>query len=130
MTAKAAAVLTAVLPSALVKVANMETVVFVSTASADWGEAAIALRSSASASSSDRSLTRIPAPVMILAGSKCWTPSRWIVAISRTSANEPRGCAADRSRAARLTEAWVAGDDAMVRGEGDRAIRCVGFGRP
>ena len=59
---------------------------------------------------------------MILAGSKCWTPSRWIVTISRTSANEPRGCAADLSRVKRLTEAWVAGDDTMERGEGDWVI--------
>ena len=71
-----------------------------------------------------------PAPVMILAGSKCWTPSRWIVTISRSSANEPRGYAPDLSRATRITEAWVAGDDAMVRGEGNWAIRCVGLGRP
>ena len=62
MTAKAAVVLTAMLPSALVKAADMESVMFVSTASGDWGVAAIALRSSASASSSNRSLTRTPLP--------------------------------------------------------------------
>ena len=73
MTAKVAAVLTAVLTSALVKAANMEPIMFVSTASTDWGVVTIALKSSASASSSDRSLTRTPAPGMILAGSKCWT---------------------------------------------------------
>ena len=44
MTAKAAAVLTAVLPSALVKAANMEPDVFMSTASADWDVVAITLR--------------------------------------------------------------------------------------
>ena len=71
MTAKATGVLTVVLPSALVKLANMEPVIFESTVFADWGVAAIALRSSASASSTDRSLTRTPAPVMILTGSKC-----------------------------------------------------------
>ena len=76
MTAKAAAALTAVLPSALVKTANMDPVMFESIASADWGVVAIVPRSSASASSSDRSLTRTPAPVMSLEGSKCWTPSR------------------------------------------------------
>ena len=27
-------------------------------------------------------------------------------------------------------EAWAAGIDAIVRGEGNRAIWCVGFGRP
>ena len=70
MTTKAAAVLTVVLPSTVVKVANIEPVVFVFTASVVWGVAAIALRSSASASSSDRSLTLTPAPVMRLAGSK------------------------------------------------------------
>ena len=75
MTAKAAAVLAAVLPSALVKGANMEAVKFESIASADWGVVAVAPRISASASSIDRSLTRTPAPVMILEGSKCWTPS-------------------------------------------------------
>ena len=122
MTAKAAAVLTAVLPSALVKAANMEPVMFESIASADWGVVAIAPRSSASASSSDRSLTRTPGPVMILEGSKCWTPSRWIVTISSTSANELRGCAVAPSRTTRFTEAWVAGSDAIVRGEGNRAI--------
>ena len=122
MTAKAADVLTAVLQSALVKLANMEPVIFESTASADWGVAAITLRSSASTSSTDRSLTRTPAPVMILAGSKCWTLSRWIVTISRTSANELRACAVALSRTTRLTEASVAGGDAMVRGEGNRAI--------
>ena len=61
MAAKAAAVLTAVLSSALVKAANIRPIMFVSIAFADWGVAAIALRSSASASSSDRSLTRTPA---------------------------------------------------------------------
>ena len=122
MTAKATDVLTVVLPSALVKLANMEPVIFESTAFADWGVAAIALRSSASASSTDRSLMRTPAPVMILAGSKCWTPSRWIVTVSRTSANEVRGCAVTLSSTTRLTEAWVAGGDAMVHGEGNRAI--------
>ena len=128
MTAKATDVLTVVLPSALVKLANTEPVIFESTAFADWGVAASALRSSASASSTDRSLTRTPAPVMILTGSKCWTPSRWIVSISRTSANELRGCVVALSSTTRSTEAWVAGGDAMVRGEGNRAIRCVGFG--
>ena len=82
MTAKTADVLTAVLLSALVKAAKMEPVKFESIASADWGVVAIAPRSSASASSIDRSLTRTPAPVIILEGSKCWTPSRWIVTIS------------------------------------------------
>ena len=42
MTAKAAAVLTAVLPSALVMAANMEPVKFEAIASADWGVVAIA----------------------------------------------------------------------------------------
>ena len=68
MTAKTAAALIAVLPSALVKAANTEPVKFESIASADRGVVAIAPRSSASASSSDRSLTRTPAPVMILEG--------------------------------------------------------------
>ena len=130
ITAKAEAVLTAVLPSALVKAANMEPVMFKSIASADWGVVAIAPRSSAIASSSDRSLTRTPAPVMILVGSKYWTSSRWIVTISSTSTNELRGCAVALSRTTRFTEAWVAGSDTIVRGEGNRAIWCVGFGRP
>ena len=60
MTAKAAMVLTAVLPSALAKAAKMKSVMFMSTACADWGVAAITLMSSASVSSSDRSLTRPP----------------------------------------------------------------------
>ena len=34
------------------------------------------------------------------------------------------------SRATRFTDAWVAGIDAIVRGEGNRAIWCVGSGRP
>ena len=64
MTAKAAAVLTAVLPSALVKTANI------------------------------------------------------------------RGCGMVLSRATRFNETLVAGIDAIVRGEGNRAILCVGLGRP
>ena len=60
MTAKAAAVLTAVLPSALVKAANMEPVMFMSTASADWDVAAITLRISASAPSSGRTADAYP----------------------------------------------------------------------
>ena len=122
-------VLTAVLPSALVKAANMEPVKFESIASADRGVVAIAPRTSASASS-DRSLTRTPASVMILEALKCWTPSRWIVTISSTSANELRGCAVALFRTTRFTEAWMSGIDAKVRGEGSRAIWCVGFGRP
>ena len=90
----------------------------------------ITLGNSANASSSEKSLTRTPAPVMILAGSKYWTPSRWIVTISRTSMNEPRDCTADLSRDTRFAEAWVAEDDAMVRGEGNRIVLWVGFGRP
>ena len=131
ITVKAAAVLTAALPSVVVKAANMEPVMFTSTAFAGWGVAAITLRNSANTSSSEKLLTRTPALMMILAASKCWTPLRWIVTISRTTANEPRGYATDLSRATRFTEAWVTGKDAMVRGEdGDRAILCVGFGRP
>ena len=130
MTVRAAAVLTAVLPSALVKAENMELVKFESIASADWGVVAIASMSSASASSIERSLTRTPALVMILEGSQCWTQSRWIVTISSTSANVLRGCNMALSRTTRFTEAWVAGIDAIVRGEGNRAIWCVGFGRP
>ena len=76
ITPRAAAVLNAALPSALVKAANMEPVMFMSIASTDWGVAATMLRSSVSTSSIDRSLTRTPAPVIILARSKCWTPSR------------------------------------------------------
>ena len=132
--AKAAEVLTAALPSVVAKAANMEPVMFMSTASAGWGVAAITLRNSARSSSRDWSLTRTPAPVLISAGSKCLMPSRWIVTISRTSANEPRGCAADLSRATRFTEAGVAtagggGEDVMARGEGDRAIRSAVFRR-
>ena len=127
MTVKAVVVLTAALPPVVAKTASMEPIMFVSAASAGWDVAAITLRNSARASARNRSLTRPPAPVVILAGSKCWTPSRWIVTISRTSANEPRGCAADLSRATRFTEAGLAtagddGEDAMARGEGDRAI--------
>ena len=122
MIAKSAAVLTAVLPSALVKAENMEPVKFVFIASADWDVVAIEPRSSASASSIERSLTRTPAPVMVLEGSKCWTPSRWIVTISNTSVDVLRGCDMALSRATRFTEAWVAGIDAIVRGEGNRAI--------
>ena len=129
MTAKAAAVLNAVLPSALVQAVNMEPVKFESITSADWGVVAIAPRSSASASSIETSLTRTPAPVMILEGSECWTPSRWIVTISSTPANELRGCDMALSSTTRFTEVWVAGIEARVRHEGHRAIWCVGFGR-
>ena len=76
----------------------------------------------AGASSIERSLTRTPAPVMIFAGSKCWTPSRWIVISSCTSANVLGGYDLALSRTTRFTDAWVAGIDAIVRGEGNRAI--------
>ena len=76
MTAKAAAVLNVVLLYALVKAANMEPIMLMSTASADRGVAVIMLKGLASASSSDRSLTRTPAPVMIFVVPMCWTPSR------------------------------------------------------
>ena len=105
MTAKAAAVLTAVLPSALETTADMEPVKFESIASADWGVVAIAPRSSASASSIERSLTRTPAPVVVLEGSKCWTPSRWTVTVSSTSANVLRGCDMALSRTTRFSDA-------------------------
>ena len=104
ITSKAAVVLTVALPSVLIKVVNMDSVMFLSTASAGWGVTAITLKDWVRASSRDKALTRTPAPVIILAGSKCWTPSRWIVTISRTLANEPRGCAADLSRATRFIE--------------------------
>ena len=71
MTSEAAAVLTVVLSSALVKAANLEPVMFESIASTDWSVVAIELRSSTSASSSERSLTRTTALVMIFVGSKC-----------------------------------------------------------
>ena len=74
--AKAAVVLTAMLPSMLSKAVNMEPVILMSTVSAGWGMAAIMLRNSLRASSRDRSLTRTPSPVMILLESKCWTPLR------------------------------------------------------
>ena len=60
MTAKAAAVLTAVLPPALLKAVNMEPVMFMSTASADWDVAAITLRISASALSSGQTADAYP----------------------------------------------------------------------
>ena len=77
-----------------------------------------------------KSLTRTPAPVMILEGSKCWTPSRWVVTISSTSAIVLRGCDMALFRTTRFTEVWVAGIDDIVRGKENRSIWCVGFGRP
>ena len=46
------------------------------------------------------------------------------VTISSTSANELRGCVMALPRTTRFTEAWMAGIDVIVRGEGNRAI-CV-----
>ena len=54
MTTKAATVLTLVLLSTLANAANIKPLMFESTASANWHVAAIALRSSARAPSSDK----------------------------------------------------------------------------